>query len=255
MATDEDADVSKRSGLWISIEAIRELESFVQLTSHRSGRKVVFLPMADRLNVAAANALLKTLEEPPNNVVFVLVCEQLSRLLPTIRSRCQKVALPPPDREDALAWLSVEKTLDASVLDLAGGMPLQAIKYRQMPEYDHLNGVLDWLVNPLMQGKDPVRMAAEWSKINLSILHDWLSKWLYDLIMGCSGNIPRYFSSRHQDIFDLTAKLSLSGLITLSSSVAEDKRILNHPLNTKLVLENWLLGYYALIAKSQRSVS
>ena len=81
---------------WIAVDRIRALTRWAELTSHRGGAKVALIAPAERMNAAAANALLKTLEEPPANTFFMLVSHQAGRLPATIVSRCQRIAAPRP---------------------------------------------------------------------------------------------------------------------------------------------------------------
>lgn len=112
----------------IRIEQIRGLIEWAMQTAQQGGRKLCVLNPADKMNIQSANALLKVLEEPPADTVLCLVTSQPSRLLPTLRSRCQKIEFNLPNREDALDWLSVHS--DASdpslLLDIANGNPLKA---------------------------------------------------------------------------------------------------------------------------------
>jgi len=104
-----EADGGKEAGrksLVIKIDQVRAIRDFVSLTTHRAGHRVIVLHPAEALQPAAANALLKTLEEPPPATVIVLVSDRPARLLATIRSRCESVVLRAPDRARALAWLA-----------------------------------------------------------------------------------------------------------------------------------------------------
>lgn len=115
----------KPDGAEIKVDAIREIGQFAFTTSQRGGRKVVVVENAHLLNRNAANALLKTLEEPPENTFLLLASCHAGRLLPTIRSRCQRFVIrPDPDR--ARDWLAqhwsasdVEERLEDN-----GGAPL-----------------------------------------------------------------------------------------------------------------------------------
>src|SRR6185312_6892575 len=89
----------------LRIEQVRELAEELALTSHQGGYKIGILSPADSLNRFAANALLKTLEEPPPRTLLILVASQPSRLPPTILSRCQKLRVQPPKRAESLEWL------------------------------------------------------------------------------------------------------------------------------------------------------
>jgi len=101
----------------IVVDQVRRLTAALQLTNTISRRKAALVVPAEALNVAAANALLKTLEEPPGDAVLLLVAHQPSRLPATIRSRCQALNVRLPDRGEALDWLTGE----------AGGQPDQAV--------------------------------------------------------------------------------------------------------------------------------
>ena len=99
----------------------------MNMSTHRQGKRVVMLYPAEALNEASANALLKTLEEPPPETVFLLVSNSLDRLLPTILSRCRKFVMGSPRREQALPWLQAEGVADAEAwLAEQGGAPLAA---------------------------------------------------------------------------------------------------------------------------------
>ncbi len=113
----------------IVIEQIRDLCERSARTSHFGGHRLALIDPADKLNRNAANALLKTLEEPDANAVFVLLSEQPARLPATIRSRCQRIAIPLPSHEQALDWLTAEgvpAAAAAAALVLADGNPGEA---------------------------------------------------------------------------------------------------------------------------------
>ncbi|MCC7516540.1 MAG: DNA polymerase III subunit delta' [Pseudomonadales bacterium] len=114
----------------IKMDCIHDLIEFCHHAAHRGGRRVVVLEPAEALNHNAANALLKTLEEPGQGVHMLLVCHQPSRLLPTVRSRCQAwlCAVPPPDA--ALQWLLPygDASRAAFALSISHGAPLRALQ-------------------------------------------------------------------------------------------------------------------------------
>ncbi|WP_135503868.1 DNA polymerase III subunit delta' [Roseovarius aestuariivivens] len=97
----EEGKLSKE----IRVYEIRDLAKFVHLSAADGGRRVVILDAADEMNTAAANALLKMLEEPPARTTFLLVAHQPARLLPTIRSRCRELRLGRLGPEDVIAAL------------------------------------------------------------------------------------------------------------------------------------------------------
>lgn len=93
----------------VKVDQIRALVEWVMESAHAStGFKVVWLPQADLMNASSANALLKALEEPPPNVVFILQAPGVDTVLPTLRSRCQLIRLPQPTRAEGLQWLQAQ---------------------------------------------------------------------------------------------------------------------------------------------------
>ncbi len=91
---------AKRFAASISVDEVRRLKSFLALSAEEGGRRVVIVDSADEMNVNAANALLKSLEEPPPRTIFLLISHAPGRLLPTIRSRCRMLPLPPLSASD-----------------------------------------------------------------------------------------------------------------------------------------------------------
>jgi DNA polymerase-3 subunit delta' len=116
----------------ILVGEVRKLKNFFALSAADGGRRVVIVDAADEMNVSAANALLKVLEEPPANTTMLLICHQPSRLLPTIRSRCRELRLAPlgPDAmEQALSQADVhEMEQPAALAELSAGSVGEAIR-------------------------------------------------------------------------------------------------------------------------------
>lgn len=122
-----ELDEKRKPSRQIRIEAVRQAIEWMTTTSGRGRGQVLALHPAEALNAASASALLKTLEEPPVGSRLVLTTADAGLLMPTLLSRCQMLRLPPPSREQALAWLRGQGVADAEVLlDGAGGMPLTA---------------------------------------------------------------------------------------------------------------------------------
>jgi len=116
----------------IKIDQIRRLGQWVNQTSNQiDATKLIVIRPAEGLGVAAANSLLKNLEEPPGDTLFILVAATGAALLPTIRSRCQLLVLPAADESQAMAWLREHNTADdetpKAALALAPGRPVAAL--------------------------------------------------------------------------------------------------------------------------------
>ncbi len=110
IAADQHPDVTllkpEGESVQILIQPIRDLAADLSLTAHGHGYKIAVIAPADAMNPFAANALLKTLEEPPARTLVLLVTSQPSRLLPTLRSRCSKLRVPAPKRREAAEFLA-----------------------------------------------------------------------------------------------------------------------------------------------------
>ena len=89
----------------VKVEQIREASEFLSMTSHAGGPKIVIIEQSHQMNASAANALLKTLEEPNPDSYLLLVTESVSSMMPTIKSRCQRLQFEVPRFEDSLEWL------------------------------------------------------------------------------------------------------------------------------------------------------
>lgn len=178
----------------IRVDAIRALAGTEGLTAHRGGWKLILIDPAHRMNVSAANALLKTLEEPAPSTLMCLVSEQPSRLTATIRSRCQALRLPLPAEAEALAWLSPQvRGLDATtLLHLAHGAPLRALELADPERLAVRDKLFAGFVAVAQGQRDPLAEAAAWNESDPALLLDWLSGWLSDLLRlaGARGPAP-----------------------------------------------------------------
>src|SRR5690606_4595843 len=140
---------SKNPSKEIRIEQVRQLCDWINVSTHRSGKRVVLLYPAEALNTASANSLLKTLEEPPAETVFLLVSHAPDSLLPTIVSRCHRFQLGIPDPAQAQAWLSAQGVQDAQAwLAEQGGAPLLAHAMAQSQTREVLDAWLERLARP-----------------------------------------------------------------------------------------------------------
>lgn len=172
-------------GKAIRIDPIRELSAFLGLTAQYGGYKIALLEPADRLNLNAANSLLKTLEEPPGDCLLLLVTAHPARLPATVRSRCQKVSFAPPPALVALAWLAARVTggPDPQVLlDIAGGAPLAALAYADGERWRRRQELVEHYEQVLMGRTDPVRAAELWMQGDVAENLRWLIGWHTDLI-------------------------------------------------------------------------
>lgn len=247
---DEDAGADKAEGKKtrkpsqeIKVEAIREAVSFSQRTVSRGQAKVVVIHPADRMNTVSANTLLKTLEEPPGKVRFLLSCGGLDDLLPTVRSRCQAWHLPQPDQATVLDWLCSEGKLrpdDArSLLAAAGDSPEGALR---LLELGWTADVWRRWLRDLQAGQSGV-----WASWPLPLIIDGLQKLCHDLARLSAGGPPRFFV----DAQALEgARPDLQRLTVWAAELRQARRHAEHPWNAPLKVE--ALVYQARRAVAQR---
>ncbi len=151
----------------ILIEQIRGACERMALTSHFGGLKIATVAPAEAMNIAAANALLKTLEEPPGDALLVLVSDQPAQLLATIRSRCQRIEVRPPELAEARAWLSgqgVAADVLERALALASNNPGQALALADPKCQEQAGEVARQLLAIARGAASPSAVAAGWVK-------------------------------------------------------------------------------------------
>lgn len=247
--TEEGASekTKKRGPGTIRIDQIRELESFVFVGSHRNGRRVVLVTEADAMNGAAANSLLKILEEPPSSVYFILISSRTKSLLPTIRSRCRVIAFGPPDTAAATAWLAgagLEKQA-ARYLDLAGGAPMRVAQWKEQGQLAPLEDMVESLLTP---PSDPIALATRWDgllkgdgQFRLENLVEEVQRWLFDLAQERVAGQVRYHGGwpRPKGLQNLNPL----ALLAAWREIGQFRRSARHPLNQLLFLENLAAHY------------
>ncbi len=240
-AASESAKVEKKS-VQITIDQIRELGAMVALSSHRDGFRVLLIHPAEAMNPAAANALLKTLEEPTPGIVILLVANQPGRLLATVNSRCQKLAVTPPTLTQALDWLKAEGVNAPEILlAQADGAPLLARDWADIEYQNQRKTFLRALGDPARS--DWLSVAAGLEKSNLRHVVHWLQTWCCDLIYQKSTAQIRHHPDFKQALEQVAAGAALLALFRYESQLRSARRTIAHPLSARLLLEQLLLSY------------
>ena len=239
----------------IVVDRIRSLIDWVQVTSHRGGSKVALIVPAERMNPAAANALLKTLEEPPPGTFLVLVSHQPGRLPATIASRCQRIAAPRPAPAEAAAWLAAQGVDDPDrVLAQAAYAPLAAIALAGA-EYQAERA--SWLaafakpaaLSAVTLGARIDALPRESRKEGLGALIGWLSGWCTDLARVRFGGAPLQNRDMAADLAVLAASVAPPALFRYHRAVLRARALLGHPLQPRLVAEALLIDYRNLFGR------
>jgi DNA polymerase-3 subunit delta' len=198
------------------------------------------------MNANTQNALLKNLEEPPPATVFLLVTTQPERLLATVRSRCLRFSLPFPPSDVVLRWLREQgiKQPEAALAG-TGGAPLVALKAADT-DADRLRFMED-LGNP---GFDPIALAEAVLRIPLWDLVGWMQRWSYDLLLARVAGRVRYNPDQERVIAETARHCDAAHIAAYLRRLAQARALARHPLNAKLFVEDLLLQYQRLVARS-----
>jgi DNA polymerase-3 subunit delta' len=242
---DDDAEAAAVAGSGrskpISVDQIRNMTESLGLTAHRAAGKVVIVRPADALNMAASNALLKSLEEPPTSVLFLLVSDRPAWLLPTVRSRCQRVSVDLRDVSQASEWLR-ELAIAQPELNLAlsGGAPLLAQRIATDPVWQRRADVLLALLDVEV---DPIRVAERYRDALPATVLGWLQKLTYDLMSVRSCGRVRYHIDLQTEIEECAQRADPIVIGRLHRKLVSTQRIANHPLNARLFLEQLFIDF------------
>ena len=227
-AQQELDDKKRKPSREIRVEAMRDAIEFAQRTSARGRGKAVLVYPAERMNTVTANALLKTLEEPPGDVRFALATEAAHQLLPTIRSRCLGHTMHWPEPAQSESWLAGQGVPAGDVpvlLRAAGGRPEEALALARAGR-----SAKAWSQLPKAIARGDVSALSECTP---SEAIDLLQKVCHDLLAARAGAAPRFF-----DAADLPRAGSYESLTAWWRELALEQKTSEHPFNAGLMLES-----------------
>lgn len=250
-------------GKAIKVDQIRELVDFVSLTRSRGDKRVIVINPAESMNINAANSLLKTLEEPPENTIIILVSSKPSSLSATIRSRCQHFPVSAVSIDSMRSWLAEGTNKSAQELDIALSLaeytPLNAKLYLESSILAISADLLkDWAM--LASGKaKPSVIAEKWLKLADNIPIKLVYTWVIDMIRYHSiqnndnfetesGLRESFYHKENQLLQDLALAIPLKRLFGIYDKVTEVVKLGSSSLNNQLQLES-LLIQWSLIAQ------
>jgi len=249
----------KKASRQIRIDQIRALEDIVFIGGHRNGARVIVVEPAEAMNISAANALLKILEEPPPSVYFILISHQWRRLLATIRSRCRVLTLSRPPLAEARQWLARKNDVQAAeLLSLMGGAPLLALQESERGHGSALTGLVASLAEP---GQDPLALAARWEThlqlkgeagLPMESLVATVQKWVFDLAQQKLAGRGRFLDDKAATARQLVNKATATGLIRCYNDLVKMRALASHPLNPRLYLEDMAERYLRAL-RAERS--
>jgi DNA polymerase III subunit delta' len=240
------APSGQRPSRTIVVAQVRELGDFLAVTSHLGGHRVVLIQPAERLHPSAANALLKTLEEPRAGTVFMLVSDRPQQLLATVRSRCFRIDFPVPEGGEALDWLKANSVKEPEIaLAQAGFAPLAALELDQDGFRERRRMLSDLLAAP---GETASAIAATVSAEELPLLCSLLYRWCYDVLSLRLGGRVRYNPDYAKSLRRIADNAEVLRLQSLIRDLVSASRALEHPLNARLVIEQLAIRYTRTIA-------
>ncbi|UCC56720.1 MAG: DNA polymerase III subunit delta' [Gammaproteobacteria bacterium] len=243
-------------GTVIKVDQIRALSERLTLSRHGAGHKVALLEPADALNINAANSLLKTLEEPADNTVLVLVSAQPGRLPPTVRSRCQQIRIDAPATDAALGWLAgqYDGPRPEVFLRLADGAPLRALALAQENALEERRERFDTLVGLCNGSQDPVAVAQAWAKDEDLKGLGWMRDWIMDLLkIRMTGKLDGIHGIDLADRLQrLASKLESRVLFGQLDRVNRTLQLTDSSLNRQMMMEDVLLAWADTGATSRK---
>ena len=234
----------------IGVDQVREVCDQLSMTSMRRGYRVAIIVPADKMTPQAQNALLKTLEEPGPRTLLILVTARPSALLPTLRSRCQRVEIARPQSDLALQWLqnALGHAAPERLLGLAGGAPLKALGLA--PHFDDLEQQMTGLLEALLTERIEVtRAAADMQGAGLPSRLDWLEMWLVEAIRhATTPNDEKPLTLRGASLLQrAAAELNITAAFQVLDRLREARRLLEGNAAAPLVVETVLFEWRAAV--------
>jgi len=237
-------------GKVIGVDAIRQLIHKLSLKPQYNGYRVVVIEPAHLLNINAANALLKTLEEPSPYTLIILISAAPHKLPVTLLSRCQKLTLSRPDQQQALDWLTARGVSQNPhiLLELAYGSPLTALGLDETGHLQKRDRIIRELLEIRAGTQDPVQLAGQWEPLFNEEVIEWImtgvNQWIR-LKLGLASPV--------QDTARLTSPsdsgieaISIEALFGYWDFLIQTRQNIGHNLNTRLLVEALLIRWQAL---------
>lgn len=237
-------------GKAIPVDMVRGLIAKLALKPQFSGHRVVLLDPAHAMNASAANALLKTLEEPPERTLLLLISAMPSAMPATLISRCQRLPVTPPPSATALTWLETQAPGVAAetALAAAGGAPLKALALLQSGWLEQRERLLKLWPAFGDNRAEPVQAAAQLAKVPLEMLIDWLYGWVLQVLrFGQAASDASFADAGHAQL-QAAADLHPERIHAFAETLQRSKRQLaNNPqLNRQLLLEEICIAWWRL---------
>ena len=235
----------------IKIEQIRQMQSQIALSPYLADKRVVIINDAETMNEAAENSLLKTLEEPTGDVVFILVTANKDLLLPTILSRCMKLYFAPLSEDEIKIILkskyAVNEDKATVIAKLSGGSMKRAISFLDDDNFNLCQNAMDFLSKDL-NAKDIWQISDEFSAMDKAKIKQWadfLQMIIRDLLLLQAGADDNLLYNRDKkDVLDkLIVNFSLNRLFNCQNLIENLVKRLSSNADLKLMMQDFMLSW------------
>ena len=233
----------------IGVDQIRALSNFLNFSRSFNTTRVVILNPVERMNLNAANSILKSLEEPTTHTVLILVTAKISQLLPTIKSRCQLFGVASPSKIQSIDWLQQHQRQNNNaeenpvnlekLLEITGNKPLRAIKLSQQ-DIDDRNQYFKDLASVINQQTSITEMAKKWEKHDSEAILDWQILLIQNKIKITMSSTPNEVNSS-SPTNQLTLHLSAENHWLLYQNLLKQKQYIHTSVNSLMFMENMIM--------------
>ena len=245
---DEDVDQGKKAQNkveQVKVDDIRDINQFMTLSRQQGAYKIVCINYAESMNVNAANALLKTLEEPPQNSILFLLSHRIDSLLPTIKSRCQMWKFNLPDEAQSLSWLGKQQNDNnwPALLKVAGNRPLLALELHNSGLGENRADYYKDLGQFLLGKRNITKISVKHQDVLLERLVMWQQAWCADLVRYHYEDEPVTLENPdiRRSLHSLVGRVDLHSLFRFMDKLIELRRFSSAPLNKRLFIEDMLI--------------
>ncbi len=245
----------------IAVDQIRALGQFMALKSQYAGCKLVIVNPAEAMNINASNSLLKTLEEPSDETVLILVTHLPAQLPATIRSRCQQVRFGSGESADGRDWLSQQLPAGSDIdllLSLADGAPLRAAQLADEGLLEQRQALFDGLCQLAGLKLDLVSLASQSNKANPGWGLLCLYSWTADMIrLKATDQAPIHISNPdlQERLLKLANQVSLTGLFKMQDRIRQARQEFERNLNPSLIMESVLMEWQNTFRVRKRKIA
>lgn len=244
----------EEEGKVIKVDQVRSVIDRLHGTAQQGGYRVLIVYPAEEMNGAAANALLKTLEEPGEATLIVLVVDQLGKVMPTIRSRCQRIDFALPETAEAVSWLSTEAQISSEeagrFLALAQGAPLLARDWKLSGVKDLRARFLTGLADLIRGRESALGLAEQLYKEDLTLMLTWWGSLMSDIVhmQLASAAAPRINLDMTKLVAALAQRTDSDAIFKLNDQIHQERSALlyHQNPNKQLLLEKLFMDWTRL---------